>query len=107
MARSIGRVGEGGGKLNRRLARGELNPCARKPKARTGRFVRGKLIPDHTESFLSTRAHKKGGTGKIIGAFKKDTQSFGQLDAGSCASFTGSRPPPPMDLDTTIFQISA
>ena len=41
------RFSEGGGQLDRRRARGGLNPCARVSKARTGRFLRDKLIPDH------------------------------------------------------------
>ena len=49
--RSIGwvrtRFGEGEGQLNRQGARGVLNLCARESKARTGRFLRGKLISDH------------------------------------------------------------
>ena len=48
VARSIGRVstrvGEGGGQLDRGRARRGMNPCARESKARTGRFLRGKLI---------------------------------------------------------------
>ena len=49
--RSIGwvrtRFGEGGGQLDRRRARGVLSPCAQESKARTGRFLREKLISDH------------------------------------------------------------
>ena len=41
------RLGEGGKQLDRRRARGMLNPCARESKARTGRFLRKKLISDH------------------------------------------------------------
>ena len=41
------RFGEGGGQLDRRRARGVLNPCARELKARTGKFLREKLIPDY------------------------------------------------------------
>ena len=39
--------GKVGGQLDRRRARGVLNLCAREPKARSGRFLRGKLISDH------------------------------------------------------------
>ena len=46
--RSIWRVrtrfGKGEGQLDRRRARGVLNPCARESKARAGRFWRGKLV---------------------------------------------------------------
>ena len=41
------RFGEGRGHLDRRRARGGLNPCARESKARTGRFLREKIISDH------------------------------------------------------------
>ena len=40
-------LGEGGGQLGRRRARGLLNPCARESKARTRRFQREKVISDH------------------------------------------------------------
>ena len=46
-----------------------LNPCARESKeARTGRFLREKLISDHG-LFTSYRANKQRRTGKIRGAF--------------------------------------
>ena len=64
------RFGEGGGQLNRRRARGGLNPCARESKARTGRFLRGKLMSDHG-SFSSYEGHKKRRMGKIRGAFSR------------------------------------
>ena len=38
------RFGGDRGQLDRRRARGVLNPCARQLKARTGSFLRGKLI---------------------------------------------------------------
>ena len=41
------RFGKGGGQLDRRRPRIMLNPCARESKARTGRFLREKLISDH------------------------------------------------------------
>ena len=49
--RSIGLVrttfDEGGGQLDRRQARGVLNPCARESKARTGKVLRETLISEH------------------------------------------------------------
>ena len=45
-----------------------LNPCARESKAETGRFLREKLISDHTVCFLPTRADKEWRNGKIRGA---------------------------------------
>ena len=41
------RFGEDGGQDDRRQAKGVLNPCARESKARTGRFLREKLMSDH------------------------------------------------------------
>ena len=38
--------GDGGGKVDRRRARGVQNPCALEPMAQTGRFLREKLISD-------------------------------------------------------------
>ena len=106
--RSIGwvrtRFGEGGGQLDRRGARGALNPCARESKARTGRFLREKLISDHG-MFFPTRANKKRRTGKIRGAFPRDAEGFERLDAGSRAGFISSRPPPPWTSE--VFRISA
>ena len=64
------RFGEGGGQLDRRRARGGLNPCARESKARTGRFLREKLISDHGH-FSSYEGHMERRTGKIRGAFSR------------------------------------
>ena len=53
VARSIGRVsirfGEDGGTLDRRRARGVLNPCARESQARTEKFLGVKPTSDHDE----------------------------------------------------------
>ena len=51
-------------------ARGGLNPCARESKARTGRFLREKLISDHGH-FSSYEGHMERRTGKIRGAFSR------------------------------------
>ena len=40
-------IGEGGGQLDLRRARGVLHPCALESKARTGSFLREKLISNH------------------------------------------------------------
>ena len=64
------RFGEGGGQLDRRRARGGLNPCARESKARTGRFLREKLMSDHVH-FSSFEGHKERQTGKTRGAFSR------------------------------------
>ena len=60
--------GEGGGQLDRRRARGGLNPCARESRARTGRFLREKLMSDQC-NFFSYEGHKERRTGKIRGDF--------------------------------------
>ena len=63
------RFGEGGGQLDRRRARGVLNPCARESKPRTGRFLREKLMSDDG-LFSSYEGHKERPTGKIRGFFQ-------------------------------------
>ena len=55
-------------RLDRRRARGVLNPCARESKPQSGRYLREKLMSDHY-FFLPTAANKKRPTGKIPGAF--------------------------------------
>ena len=92
--------GEGGGQLDRRRARGGLNPCARESKARIGRFLREKLMSDHSH-FSSYEGHKERRTGKIHGAFSTIAQGFGRQDADSRAGFPNSRPPPSW---TSVFQ---
>ena len=65
------RFGEGGGQLDRRRTRGGLNPCARESKAaRTGRFLREKLMSD-PKHFFSYEGHKERRTGKIRGDFSR------------------------------------
>ena len=64
------RFGEGGGQLDRRRARGGLNPSARESKARTGRFLREKLMSDHGH-FFSYEGLKERRTDKIRGAFSR------------------------------------
>ena len=64
------RFGEGGGQLDRRRARGMLIPCARESKARTGRFLREKLMFDYGH-FSSYKGHKEWRTGKIRGDFSR------------------------------------
>ena len=96
------RFGEDGGQLDRRRARGVLNPCAREPKAQTGRFLRGKLISDHG-LFSSYEGQHRAAKEQDSRGFFRDAQGFGRLDAGSRARFTWSRPPPPW---TSVFQLS-
>ena len=47
-----------------------LNPCARESKARTGMFLREKLMSDHA-LFSSYEGHKERRTGKTRGAFSR------------------------------------
>ena len=54
--------------LDRRRARGVLNPCARESKARSGRLLRESRSLT-TVIFLPMRANKERRTGKIGGAF--------------------------------------
>ena len=59
-------------------------------------------MSDHGH-FSSYEGHKERRTGNIRGAFFKDVQGSGLLDAGSRAGFTSSRPPSPW---TSVFQFS-
>ena len=104
--RSIGwvrtRFDKGGGQLDRRQARGVLNPCARESKARTGRFLRENLMSDH--GLLSSYKGRQGAAnGQDSWGFSRDAHGFRRLDIGSRAGFTSSRPPPPW---TSAFQFS-
>ena len=62
-ARTVGQVSnifsEDEGQLERRRAEGVLNYCARESKARTRRFLSGKLISDHGLLFLPIRGPTK------------------------------------------------
>ena len=57
------RFGEGGGQIDPRRARGVLNPGAIESKARTGRFLRQKLISDHG-LFSSYEDHQAAANGQ-------------------------------------------
>ena len=70
------RFREGEGKLDRRRARGGLNSCARESKARTGRFLKNKMMSDH-DHFSSYEGRKERRMGKIRGAF---TRMHGALE---------------------------
>ena len=64
------RFGEGGGQLDRRQARGGLNPCARESKAaRTGRFLREKMMLT-TVFFLPARTTRNGEQARFRGLFQ-------------------------------------
>ena len=60
---------EGGGQLDRRRARGVLNPCARESKARIGRFLRKKLMSDHVFFFLRGPT-RSGERARFVGLFQ-------------------------------------
>ena len=94
------RFGEGGGQLDRRRTRRVLNPCAPEPKAQIGRFLRENLISDH--GLLYSYKGQQGAANRQD-SFFRDAKGFGQLNAGSRAGFTRSRPPPP---STSVFQFS-
>ena len=79
-----------------------LNPCARKSTARTGRFLREKLISDY-DLFSSYEGRQGAANEQDSRGFFRDAQGFGQLDAGSRAGFTSSRAPNPW---TSVFQFS-
>ena len=70
-----------------------LNPCARESKARTGRFLREKLISDH--GLFSSYEDQQGSANGSCG-FSRYAQGFRRLDTGSRAGFTSLRPPPPV-----------
>ena len=79
-----------------------LNPCARESNARTGRFLREKLISDH-DLFSSYEGQQGGSNGQDSWGFFRDTEGFGQLNASSRAGFVSSRLPPPW---TSVFIFS-
>ena len=81
-----------GGQLDCGRARGVLNPCARESKARTGRFLREKLISGHG-IFSSYEGQQEAANGQDSWGLFRDAQGSGRLGAGSRAGFTNSRPP--------------
>ena len=54
-------------------------------------------------SFFFLRGPHGAANGQDSWCFFKGAQGFGRLDAGSCAGFISSRPPPPW---TSVFQFS-
>ena len=64
-----------------------LNPCARESKARTGRFLREKLISDHGLSSSYEGQQRAANVQDSLGFFR-DARGFGRLNAGSRAGFT-------------------
>ena len=91
-----------GGQLDRRRVRGVLNLCARESNARTGRFLRGKLISGH--GLFSSYEDRQGtANGQDSWGFFRAAQGFGRLDAGSRADFTSSTT---MDLGISISLLS-
>ena len=71
-----------------------LNPCARESKARTGRFLRERLISDRG-LFSSYEGQQGAANGQDSWGFFRDAQGFGRLDVGLRAGFTSLRPSPP------------
>ena len=78
-----------------------LNPCARESKARTGRFLKEKLMPDH--GLFSFYEGQQGAANEqdLRGVFRGYAQGLGRLHAGSRAGFNSSRSPPPWN---SVFQ---
>ena len=62
-------IRQGRGQLDRRRARGGLNPCARESKAWTGRFLREKPMSDHGH-FLPTKAKRSDERARFVGLFQ-------------------------------------
>ena len=77
-----------------------LDLCARESKARTGKFLKEKLISDHG-LFSSYQGRQGAANEQDSWGFFRDSQALGRLDAGSRASFTSSRSPP---LCTSVFK---
>ena len=80
-------------------------PCARESKARTGRFLREKLISDHGH-FSSYEGHIHGAAnGQDSWGFFKDAQGF--VTAGCCLArrLQQLKASTTMDLGISIFLI--
>ena len=92
----------GGGQLDRRRARGGVNPYERESKPRTGRLLREKLMSDYG-LFSSYEGHKERRTGKIRGAFSRMHKTLNGWMLTRARASTSSRPPPPW---TSVFQFS-
>ena len=82
-----------------------LNSCARESKARTGRFLREKLISDHG-LFYSYEGQQGAANGQDSWDFFRDAQGFGLLDAGSRARLHQHKASTTMDLGISILLIS-
>ena len=96
------RFGEGGGQVDRRRARRVLNPCARESKARSGRFLRDKLISDHSLFFSY---EDQQGAKRFLGDFPEST---GLWTAGCwLRRLHQLKDSTAMDLGTTVSHISA
>ena len=70
-----------------------LKPVRDNQSRKPGGFLEGKFLSDH--GLLSTYKGQQGATNgqDSCGVIFSDAQGFGQLDAGSRAGFTSSRPP--------------
>ena len=91
-----------GEQLDRRRARGVLNPCTRESRSRIGRFMRETLTSDHG-LFSPYEGRQGAANGQESWGVSRTAQGFGRLDAGSRAGFASSRPPVPW---TSVFQFS-
>ena len=83
-----------------------LNLCARESKARTGRFLRKKLISDHG-LFSSYEGRQGAAMGQDSWGFFRNAQGCERLDAGSRAGFTNYlKTSTPMDFGILFFLVS-
>ena len=80
-------------------SQGSAEPLRVRTKGANRAVSEEMLISDH--SMFSSYKRR---TGKILRVLSRDAQSFGRLDAGSRANFTGSSPPP--REVTWVFQFS-
>ena len=92
------KIRQGRGQFDRRRARGSgvvpnIALCARIKGGANREISKGKSICGPTVYFLPMRTNKERRKDKHLGAFYRDTQGFGRLDAGSRVGFISSRLP--------------
>ena len=71
-----------------------LTSCARESKTRTGGFLKGKLVSNHGLFSFHEESQREQRAGRMLGAFYRDANGFGRLDADLRVSCTSSRPRP-------------
>ena len=83
-----------------------LNPCVRESKARTGSFLREKLISDYG-LYSSYEGRQGAANGQDLWDFIRDAWGFRRLDADSRAVFNQLKAFTTIDLGIFIFLFSA